>query len=55
MNSIQCSQCMYMYWVHKKCSGVRGRLAEDPDYACQRFCDQARPIDNRPVTQVDVD
>ena len=27
VNSIQCSQCMY--WVHKKCSGVRGRLAED--------------------------
>ena len=53
MNSIQCSQCMY--WVHKKCSGVRGRLAEDPDYVCPRCCDQARPIDNRPVTQVDVD
>ena len=30
VNSIQCSQCMY--WVHKKCSGVRGRLAEVPDY-----------------------
>ena len=40
VNSIQCSQCMY--WVHKKCSGVRGRLAEDPDYACPRCCDQAR-------------
>ena len=53
VSSIQCSQCMY--WVHKRCSGVRGRLAEDPDYACPRCCDQARPIDNRPVTQVDVD
>ena len=53
MNSIQCSQCMY--WMHKKCSGVRGRLAEDPDYVCPRCCDQALPIDNRPVTQVDVD
>ena len=53
VKSIQCSQCMY--WVHKKCSGVRGRLAEDPDYICPRCCDQARPIDNRPVTQVDVD
>ena len=53
VNSIQCSQCMY--WVHKKCSGVRGKLAEDPDYVCPRCCDQARPIDNRPVTQVDVD
>ena len=45
VSSIQC----------KKCSGVRGRLAEDPDYVCPRCCDQARPIDNRPVTQVDVD
>ena len=53
VNSIQCSQCMY--WVHKKCSGVRRRLAEDPDYVCPRCCDQARLIDNRPVTQVDVD
>ena len=53
VNSIQCSQCMY--WVHKKCSGVRGRLAENPDYVCPRCCDQARPIDNRPVTQVNVD
>ena len=53
MNFIQCSQCMY--WVHKKCSGVRGRLVEDPDSFCPRCCDQARPIDNRPVTQVDVD
>ena len=44
-----------MYWVHKKCSGVRGRLAEDPAYVCPRCCDQARPINNRPVTQVDVD
>ena len=53
VNSIQCLQCMY--WVHKKCSGVRGRLAEDPDYVCPRCCDQVRPNDNRPVTQVVVD
>ena len=53
VNSIQCLQCMF--WVHKKCSGVRGRLAADPDYACPRCCYQARPIDNRPVTQADVD
>ena len=39
VNSIQCSQCMY--WVHKNCSGVRGRLAEDPDYVCPRCYDQA--------------
>ena len=53
VNSIQCWQCMY--WVHKKFSGVRGRLAEDPDYVCPRYCDKALPIDNRPVTHVDVD
>ena len=34
VNYIQCLQCMY--WVHKKCSGVRGRLAEDPVYVCPR-------------------
>ena len=44
-----------MFWVHKKCSDVRGRLTEDPDYVCPRCCDQAGPIDNRPVTQVGVD
>ena len=43
-----------MYWVHKKCSGVRS-LAEDLDYVCPRCCDQARQVDNRLVTQVDVD
>ena len=37
----------------KKCSWVRGRLAED--YVCPRYCDQAQLIDYRPVTQVDVD
>ena len=42
VNSIQCSQCMY--WVHKKCGGVRGRLAEDPDYVCPRYFDQARRL-----------
>ena len=44
-----------MYWVHKKCSGVRGKLAEDPDYICPRCCGQARQIGNIPIMQVDVD
>ena len=41
--------------MHKKCNSVRGRLVEDPEYVCPRCCDQARPINNRPLTQVDVD
>ena len=39
LNSNQCSKCRL--WVHKKFSGVRGRLVEDPDYVCPRCCDQA--------------
>ena len=30
-------------------------MFKDPDFVCPRCCDQARPFDNTPVTQVDVD
>jgi hypothetical protein len=53
VNSIECSQCKR--WVHKKCSGIKGRLLPDPTYICPRCTGAARPIDGRPVTQVDVD
>ena len=52
-NSISCSQCKL--WVHEKCSGIKGRLNVTPDYVCPRCLDQARPIDGRPITQVEVD
>ena len=52
-NSISCSQCKL--GVHKKCSGIKGRLNVTPDYVCQRCLDQARPTDGRPITQVKVD
>lgn len=52
-NSIECSQCRH--WVHKKCSGIRGRISANPQYLCPRCLDQARPIDGRPVTEVDLD
>ena len=52
-NSIECSQCKM--WVHKKCSGISGRLMADPDCVCPRCHGVARPIDGRPVSQVDVD
>ena len=42
-------------WVNKKCSGIKGRLNVTPDYVCPRCLDQARPIDGRPTTQVEVD
>ena len=52
-NSIQCSKCSL--WVHKKCSGIAGRLRPDPEYACPRCCGTARPIDGRLVQKVSVD
>ena len=52
-NSISFSQCKL--YVHKKCSGIKGRLNVNPDYVCPRCLDQARPIDGRLITQVEVD
>ena len=52
-NSISCSQCKL--WVHKKCSGIKDRLNVTPDYVCPRCLDQARSIDGRTITQVEVD
>ena len=53
-NAIQCSQCLL--WVHgKKCSGIVGPIRADPSYVCRRCQGLARPIDGRPLTQVDVD
>ena len=52
-NSILCTGCDH--WVHKKCSGIRGRLTDDPNYICPRCRGSARPIDGRPVTEVTVE
>ena len=32
-NSVCCAKCKM--WVHKKCSGVKGRLKVDSDYQVQ--------------------
>ena len=52
-NSIECSHCKL--WVHKKCSGISGSLTADPGYTCPRCRGDARPIDGRPITVVEVD
>ena len=32
-NSIQCSRCLQ--WIHKKCSGIKGRLKTNQDFVCR--------------------
>ena len=49
-NSIYCSSCKS--WVHKKCSGIKRRLTDDPDFKCNRCLGLSRPIDSRPVEHV---
>ena len=49
--SIYCNGCKL--WMHKKCSGLQ-RLTPDPDYRCARCMGNARPIDGRPQSEVQV-
>ena len=50
-NSIYCNGCKL--WVHKKCSGLQ-RLTPNPDYRCAQCMGNARPIDSRPQSEVQV-
>ena len=52
-NSILCEGCSM--WIHKKCSGLKGRLVEDPTYRCSRCLGAARAIDGRPCDHVMID
>ena len=52
-NSILCSQCLF--WVHKKCCQIPGRLKPDPDYVCPRCRGLSRPIDGRPKTKIEIE
>ena len=51
-NSILCSSCAH--WVHHGCSGVKGKLKEDPSFKCSRCLGTARQIDARPCTEFEV-
>ena len=49
-NSIFCSGCLF--WVHKECSDIPGRLAEDPAFRCRRCLGNAPVIVGRPCVEV---
>ena len=49
-NSIFCPCCKH--WVHKKCSGIRGRLVEDENFQYNRCRGLARPTDGRPCDSI---
>ena len=51
-NCILCTGCSK--WIHKRCSGIKGSLEEDPSYRCPRCQGIARPIDGRPMQVVEV-
>ena len=44
-NAIVCGG--YNRWVHKKCSGIKGRLLPDSEFRCTRCLGTARAIDGR--------
>ena len=50
-NSIYCNGCKL--WVHNKCSGLQ-RLTPNPDYRCAQCMGNARPIDGRQQSEVQV-
>ena len=42
INSILCQFCRC--WVHKGCSGIRGKLKEDSKFKCQTYANQQTGI-----------
>ena len=51
-NAIQCDGCER--WVHKKCSGIKGRLLPGSEFTCARCLGTARAIDGRQTLEVEV-
>ena len=51
-NAIQCDGCKC--WVHKKCSGIKGRLLRESEFTCARCLGTARAIDGRHSLEVEV-
>ena len=51
-NAILCDGCEC--WVHKKCSGIKGRLLPESKFMCARCLGTARAIDGRQSLEVEV-
>ena len=49
------SGSQWKLWVHNGCSGTTKWLVAHPNYACLRCNDKVRPINDRTLTEVDVD
>ena len=49
-NSIYCTSCVP--WVNKKCSGIKDRFVDIPDFKCHRCLGLASPVDGRPADHV---
>ena len=49
-NWIYCSGCLL--WVYKMCSDISGRIAEDPDFRCNRCLGKTWAIDGGPCVGV---
>ena len=54
-NSIFCNHCKH--WVHKKCSGLKGRLHADLEFKCKSCSNVASstPIIHLPEVKIDMD
>ena len=51
-NAILCDGCER--WVHKKCSGIKGRLLPESEFTCARCLGTARATDGRQSLEVEV-
>ena len=50
--ALLCTSCSH--WIHKSCSGIKGRFKADPPFQCMRCRGLARPIDGRPSRRLTV-
>ena len=48
-----CGGCLY--WINKKCSGIKGPLHPDPDFRYTRCLVKALTIDGRTVKELKID